>query len=130
MENEPDWWDRTFRLHEQSHIYWKSIVSIPIVVIGWSVLAKQDLSNQGAIVICFLLGILQLFFTQGLIRLYRLFRASFKEFSIQANKTNSSSPFAVEASKFKPLPAWLIILISVMLYFVSVVLVYFKSGSA
>ncbi|WP_086932293.1 hypothetical protein [Agarilytica rhodophyticola] len=128
MKDEPDWWELTLRLHEQSHFYWKSIVLIPVTIVGWALLAQQSIGLEVATILCSLLAIVLSFFTQGLLRLYNLFRASLDEYVLQAQRLNRNGPFSNNAANIKLLANYQIILLSLSLYIICVCAILFKAG--
>ncbi len=111
-----NWLEQSFKIHEHTHIYWKTIFAVPLLIVGWSATQKNiDVSIAWLIVVHVIA--LEAFFTQGLLKVYALMRAGVEELKIAS--ANNDGPFKKEIEKMKLLKNWQIISTNIVMVIIS-----------
>lgn len=107
------WNEYGAKLHEQTHIYWRTVYAFPVLIIGWGASLK-GLEMGMAVTVILFSGSVHIFFTQALLKIYSLFKASVEELKIELG--GQTGPFALEIKKLKVLNKPTIIIINIVLW--------------
>ncbi len=103
MNTKEDYFDITLKLHEQSHIYWKTMIGVPLLMLGWS--ATQDgIDKVTAYLIVLAAFLIFILFAQAYRKFYILLRASISEYKLRAK--DSKGPFIEAVNRLKLLEPW------------------------
>ncbi|WNO07803.1 hypothetical protein [Teredinibacter sp. KSP-S5-2] len=76
------WSERLEKMHEQSFNYWKMIMGIPLLTLGWSYANQEPFSNIEVCVYSLLIGGFLYFLTQGIQKFYLVFRGIHEELKL------------------------------------------------
>ncbi len=103
MNKKEDYFEITLKLHEQSHIYWKTMIGVPLLMLGWSATRNSiDLITACLIVLAALL--IFVLFAQAYRRFYILLRASIEEYKLLSK--GSKGPFLEAVNDLRLLEPW------------------------
>lgn len=113
MKTEENWIEIALKLHEQSHLYWRTIFAIHLLVVGWGVTLTNIKPLFAWLIVCFVI-LIQTLLTQAMMKLYTLLIAAMQEYK-NKHSESSNTPFLLTINKTFLLKPWQLALVNFIL---------------